>query len=283
MSKGKLVSIIIPTYNEERNVGDCLKTLESQSYQPLEILVVDDGSSDGTLGVVRSLQFSGQRFQLLRQRHLGPAKARNFASGKAKGEILVFMDADMSFSKNFIKDLVSPILDGKYKGTFSKNEYVKNWDNVWARCWSINLGLVGKRMIPEDYPDEGQDFRAILRSEFLKVGGFSDVGYTDTWSLAQKLGYKPHTVRGAEYYHNNPDSLKEVYIQARWVSKRKYKFGAFGVLITLVRSSLPLSLINGVTKSLKNNEVSFLVFKVVYDLGQFLGILEMIFKGKLSK
>lgn len=272
------VSVIIAAYNEQKNIKECLETITKQSYPDYEVIVVDDGSSDKTRQIIKSFSVT-----LFEQNHQGPAKARNLGAKQAKGKILVFMDADMTFTQTFLEELVGPVSEGIYKGTFSKEEYISNWDNVWARCWNYNQNWPKMRMIPEDYPDEGQDFRAILKSEFERVGGFDDVGYTDTWSLSKKLGYKPHSIKGAKYFHANPDNLKEVFSQSRWSAKRKYKFGLFGILIALLRNCLPFSLIKGIYKSVKYKEPLFTIFKLVYDLGAFVGILEMTWGGKLSK
>ncbi len=281
MKKNKnnpLVSIVIPSFNEEKNITECLKTLLDQTYPDIEIIVVDDGSTDRTKQIVSSFPV-----KLIEQSHQGPAKARNLGVKKSTGEIIVFMDSDMSFSREFIDELTRPIRVGVHKGTFSKEEYISNWENTWARCWNINQNWPKQKMIPDDYPDEGIDFRAILKSEFERVEGFNDTGYTDTWTLSEKLGYKPHSVKGAKYFHSNPDNLLEVFIQSKWVSKRDYKFGPFGKLIALFRVSLPVSTLIGIYKSFKYKEYEFLVFKIIYDLGAFLGILEMSLLGKKSK
>ncbi len=272
------VSVIIPSYNEEKNIEECLKTILDQSYSEIEVIVVDDGSSDKTPEIVKKYPV-----KLLTQAHLGPAKARNFGVSNTTGEILVLLDADMSFSHEFVEDLVEPIISGQYKGTFSKEEYISNWENVWSRCWNFNYGWPKQKMIPDDYPDEGKDFRAILKSEFLRVNGFDDIGYTDTWSLSRKLGYKPHSVKRAVYYHKNPDNLGEIFIQARWVAKRDYKFGIAGKFVALVRSFILMSILIGLVKSIRYKEPSFMIFKVIYDLGIFVGVLELIMGGKLSK
>jgi len=281
MKKNPLVSVIIPTYNEDKLILGCVDSMLSQSYQSLEIIVVDDGSTDQSLFLLEELKRVQPEVKILKQKHQGPARARNLAAKAAKGEILVLMDADMTFDQDFIKDLVSPIIAGQLKGTFSKEEYVKNWDNVWARCWQFNQNL-DQRMIPVGYPDQGQDFRAIIKSEFLRVGGFDDVGYTDTWTLAKKLGYRPQAVKGAKYFHANPDNLGEVFTQAKWKAKREYKLGWFGKLAGLIRASLPVSLVIGLGKAIKYKELSFLIFKIVFDWGSFLGILELN-QGKLAK
>ncbi len=278
IKKEPLVSVIIPMYNEEKNISACLKSLQDQSYKNLEIITIDDGSTDTTAEIVKEFPV-----KLLYQNHGGPGRARNLAVRDAKGKILVFADSDMTFDKNFVEELVRPIIEGKYRGTFSKEELVRNWDNVWSRCWNYNQNWPEKRMIPADYPDEGKDFRAILKEDFLRVGGFDDTGYTDTWTLSEKLGYKPHSVSGAKYYHVNPDNLGEVYRQARWSAKRAYKLGLLGVLIALTRMLPPVSLVVGLFKSVRFREPMFLPFKLVYDLGTFSGVSEKIFRGNLSK
>lgn len=272
------ISVIVPTFNEEKVIGECLSSLLSQSVKDYEVIIVDDGSNDNTKEIIQSFSV-----KLYEQNHQGPAMARNLGAKHATGKILVFVDGDMVFDANFLKNLTKPILDDKTTGTFSKEEYVKNWDNVWARCWNINQNLSGKKRLPANYPDNQPVFRAILKSEFDKVSGFSKGGYTDDYTLSEKLGYEAVAAANAVFYHNNPASLGEVYKQAKWVAKREYKLGVFGILVALIRSSLPFSKVIGVYKSLKNNDFHFLIFKIVYDFGVFVGLLEMIFTGKTYK
>src|SRR3989344_2750531 len=215
---GQLISVIIPVFNEEGTIGECLKSLRNQSYKQMEIIVVDDSSSDSTRNIVKGFP----DIKLLTQGHKGPGQARNLGAAIAKGEFLVFVDADMTFDK----DLVKPIVEGKTIGTFSKNEMVKNIDNIWSNCWNINKNLPLDRMIAKNYPDEAPVFRAILKKEFERVGGFETSGqYTDDWSLSRKLGKKSTVPSGAIYYHSNPDSPADVWKQARWIGKNEFISG----------------------------------------------------------
>ena len=283
------VSIIIPTYNEEQNISACLDSLFRQTYKDFEVIVVDDGSSDNTLLEIRNSVAKPKmecQFEIciLHQAHRGAGAARNLGAKKAEGEILVFVDADMTFNINFINDLIKPIVDGKVVGTFSKNEMLANKNNIWAICWNLNRGLPGDRMHPVGYPDTQKVFRAILKSEFDRVGGFNaKAGYTDDWSLSERLGVEARVAPGAIFYHRNPDSLKEVFIQSKWMAKRKYKFGLFGLIIALLRVSLLLSLLKGLFLSIRYHALAFVVFKLVSDLGQFFGILEYQIFRKVSK
>ena len=277
------VSVIVPAYNEEKVILGCLESLVKQTYKDMEIIVVDDGSTDATLQMLRraSKAFDVKIFS---QEHKGPGAARNLGAKHASGDILVFVDADMIFDKNFIKKLIAPIVKGEAIGTFSKEEFLANKDNVWTKCWNLNRGLPVTKMHHKNYPDTQKVFRAILKKEFEKVGGFDEsAGYTDDWSLSDKLGVKAQVAEDAYFYHKNPDSLGEVFIQSRWMAKRKYKLGIFGALFALVRVSLPVSLLNGLAKSIIYFMPLFFVFKIISDLGQFIGILEYLTTKKVSK
>ena len=280
----KKVSVVIPVYNEEAVIGDCLKSLEKQAYEDFEVIIIDDGSTDKTLDILSKLQITSYKLQILKQKHKGPGAARNLGVKQARGEILVFVDADMTFDKDFLKKLTEPIRKGEVIGTFSKEEYLANKANVWARCWNINRGLPPDRMHPEKFPDTQKVFRAITKSAFKKAGGFDEkAGYTDDWSLAKRLGAGAVVAPGAIFYHKNPETLNDVFIQSRWMAKRRYKFGFVGSVVGLVRVSLPFSVIIGVAKAILHAEPGFGLFKIVSDVGSFLGILEFLVLGKVTK
>lgn len=277
------ISIVIPTYNEKKILGNCIESLGEQTFNDFEIVIVDDGSTDGTLDLLKNLKRSLPNFKFIKQSHLGAGAARNAGVKLSKGEILVFVDADMTFDKDFLKNLIDPIEKGATKGAFSKEEYVSNWEKVWARCWSINEGWEPKRRHKKNYPDHQPVFRAILKSEFDKVGGFTPGGYDDDWSLSKKLGYEAVNASEAIFYHKNPDNLIEVFEHAKWVSKRKYKLGIIGEIYNLFVYSFPDSVWQGFWKSIFKKEPLFIIFKIVYDFGAFLGILELILRGSRVK
>jgi glycosyltransferase involved in cell wall biosynthesis len=113
-------SVIIPTYNEGDVILECLKSLEKQTLEDFEVIIVDDGSTDGAIDVTSKFTVKGLPVSLLYQKHLGPGVARNLGAKHANSNVLVFVDADMTFSRNFLKELTKPILKEKSKGTFSK-------------------------------------------------------------------------------------------------------------------------------------------------------------------
>jgi len=89
-----LVSVIIPAYNAEQFIAKTLESVLSQTYQNLEILVVDDGSTDTTAEIIKSFAQKDRRISLLQQSNAGVAAARNLAIEKSKGEYIAPIDAD---------------------------------------------------------------------------------------------------------------------------------------------------------------------------------------------
>lgn len=271
----KLVSVIIPVYNEEKSLESCLSSLINQNYKQIEIIVVDDGSADKSLEIAKKFNI-----ETFKQDHMGPGCARNLGARNAKGEILVFVDADMSFDRNFIKDLTVPILKGKTVGTFSKNEMNRNKENLFSRFWNINRGWPVERLIPPNYPNLSPVFRAILKSEFDSVEGFETTGeYTDDWSLSKKLNKKASLAKGAIYYHSNPENLKEVWQQARWIGKNSFLSGnLLRKFRSLIRFSPLFSIALGLYKSIiLGFDFRFLAFKILYDYAVWLSVLKSFF------
>lgn len=277
-----MVSIIIPTYNESRVIGNCLRSLQGQSLKDLEIIVVDDGSTDDTVGRIKYFVSSikGSRIRLFSQEHKGPGNARNLAASKAKGDILVFIDADMTFEPEFIAKVVAPI-KGSVVGTDSQSGVLSNPQNYWARMWNLGkfaaAGNYSRDFLTEVTPnkkDFGGVFRAILKKEFLKVGGFdTDGDYTDDTSLARKLGVKAKIV-SAKFNHANPDTLPEVWIRASWIGSGKNftSHRYFNLFRFFPLFSIPKGLIIGS----RFKDFTFVFFKIVYDTAVWISLLSVV-------
>lgn len=98
-----MISVIIPLYNKERQIRATLESVLRQSYTDFEIIVVDDGSTDGSAAVVES--FQDARLRLIRQENGGVSAARNRGIREAKGEDIAFLDADDLWEPEFLKTL----------------------------------------------------------------------------------------------------------------------------------------------------------------------------------
>lgn len=90
MENTPLVSAIIPVFNGERFLADTIRSVLSQTYRPIEIIVVDDGSTDGTAGIAMSFK----EVRYVRQNNQGHGMAKNNGIAAARGELIAFLDAD---------------------------------------------------------------------------------------------------------------------------------------------------------------------------------------------
>ena len=97
------VSVIIPVYNARRYVERCVRSVLDQSYRDLEILIIDDGSTDGSSEILDRLAEMDTRIILIHQENQGVAAARNRAADMARGSFLTFVDGDDYISRNYIR------------------------------------------------------------------------------------------------------------------------------------------------------------------------------------
>src|SRR5438477_12960858 len=114
------ISVIAPVYNESKVIEKFLQSISLQSYPNMELILVDDGSTDETAKLINQFVKNSKnkflKISLFTQNHKGPGPARNLGARNATGQVLVFVDADMTFDKNFIKELTLPIISGKVMG-----------------------------------------------------------------------------------------------------------------------------------------------------------------------
>lgn len=139
--KENKISVIIPMYNVENYIEQCITSIENQTYQNLEIIMVDDGSSDLTLMKAKQLKEKYNNIKLISQKNGGQAKARNIGLSVAKGEYISFIDADDFISKKMYEIMLSKmkknnldLIEANYQDVFmQKNKYgikytIKNID-----------------------------------------------------------------------------------------------------------------------------------------------------------
>ena len=97
-----LVSVVVPLYNMEEFVGDTLRSVLASTYRHLEVIVVDDGSSDASASIVAEIAAQDSRVTLLHQENAGPCRARNNAVAASHGQYILPVDADNLLASQFI-------------------------------------------------------------------------------------------------------------------------------------------------------------------------------------
>ena len=101
------VSIIIPVHNGEEYIEKCLNSITAQTYRNLEIIVIDDGSTDNSYAICEQLKETEPRLRLFKQPQKGVSAARNHGLKKVRGKYVMFVDCDDWIAHNYVETLVS--------------------------------------------------------------------------------------------------------------------------------------------------------------------------------
>lgn len=106
-NRNPLVSVIVPAYNAAITIESVLNGLLAQTYSNIEIIVVNDGSSDDTAVIIEAVAKQDKRVKLVNQSNAGPGAARNAGLQRAQGQFVMFFDADDDFSEEIVEKLVA--------------------------------------------------------------------------------------------------------------------------------------------------------------------------------
>lgn len=211
------VSVLIPAYNEEKNIKRAIEAALSQDYQDFEVIVIDDGSTDGTYNVASSIK--DPRLKVLRIPHSGKAKALNAGFEASSGEIVVTSDADGELERNAVKRLVERFYDERvvavggqvrvFPGSFL--ELAQDIEHLRIAMFRRAHELDNLSLAPGPVS-------AFRRSSLKRIGGFVDDPVEDyaTTIAVKKLGKVVYAPR-ARTWVRMPTSLRRLWRQRkRW-------------------------------------------------------------------
>lgn len=106
-----MLTVIVPVYNCEAFLGQCLRSILAQSYKSLQVLLIDDGSSDGSPGICDEFAAIDSRVEVIHQANAGVSAARNKGLALARGEIICFVDADDHVEPGFAQAMFDALQD----------------------------------------------------------------------------------------------------------------------------------------------------------------------------
>ena len=133
-------SVIIPLYNKEVEIKDTILSILGQSYMPLEIVVVDDGSTDGSADIVRSI--NSPLVKLISQKNAGECAARNRAMSEASGDYMALLDADDRWEPEFLAEIASMIEEFPGCGIYSTAFQIVSQDGTFPSDSPTKRGVV---------------------------------------------------------------------------------------------------------------------------------------------
>jgi peptidoglycan-N-acetylglucosamine deacetylase len=223
------VTVLIPAFNEEKVIGDTVARILASDYRDLEVLVIDDGSHDGTAEVVRSRFAAAPNVTLISIPNAGKAKALNIGLEHASGEVVVALDADTQFDHDTISRLVRWFTDPKL-GAVAGNAKVGNRLNMITR-WQALEYVVAQNLERRALAALGTltvipgAVGAWRRSALLECGGFPVETLAEDQDLTiglQRAGYKVHFDSSAMAWTEAPASF-------RTLAKQRFRW-AYGTL-----------------------------------------------------
>ena len=258
------VSVIIPVYNAEKYLGKCLESLLSQTLQEMEIICVDDGSSDGSPEILKRFQERDGRVRILTQENQYAGAARNNGMKEAQGEYLLFLDADGFFENTLLEKVYN---QGKKMEAdivlFGAKQYNDKTGIVSPASWYFK-----RDALPRENPFSGKTentdvfalvtpapWTKLFRREFVEKQGLSFQGLQNSndvyfvltaLALAEKITYVDEelvfyrvgmkgSLQGSKSLH--PDCFIEAYagvyheLQRRGIYER-YEEGFMNILLS---------------------------------------------------
>lgn len=202
------VSIIIPAYNTSEYIGKCLDSIENQTYQNIEIIIIDDGSTDNTYEIIQDRAIATKKeYKVIRQQNSGQSIARNRGLRAATGEFIVFVDSDDWLpNENDIEKMIDRIVNETadfvqcsfefVKGDTHSKYYVSQkqaisggqilidmlnvtdlYTSPWAKIYSTSFLRSNKLFFMEGLVNEDTGFSILVASKASRVAFLHDIVY----------------------------------------------------------------------------------------------------------
>ncbi|WP_245828156.1 bifunctional polysaccharide deacetylase/glycosyltransferase family 2 protein [Micromonospora avicenniae] len=216
------VSVIVPAYNEAANIAATVRSLVASDYPALEVIVVDDGSTDGTADIVERMRLRGVR--VVRQANAGKPAALNTGIRVARAGLLVLVDGDTVFQADTVRRLVQGFADPTV-GAISGNTKVANRRRLLGR-WQHLEYVIGfnldRRMydVLECMPTIPGAIGAFRREVLLSVGGVPGDTLAEDTDLTMKVlraGWRVVYEEAAIAWTEAPSTLRQLWRQRyRW-------------------------------------------------------------------
>ncbi|TLS42931.1 glycosyltransferase [Streptomyces montanus] len=215
------VSVLVPAYNEAKCIENTVRSLMA-SRHPIEVIVIDDGSSDGTARIVEGLRLPNVR--VVRQLNAGKPAALNRGVANARYNLIVMMDGDTVFEPQTVGELVQPFADPSV-GAVAGNAKVGNKDSLigaWQHIEYVMGFNLDRRMydVLRCMPTIPGAVGAFRRSALERVGGMSDdtlAEDTDITMAMHRDGWRVVYAENARAWTEAPESVQQLWSQRyRW-------------------------------------------------------------------
>lgn len=216
MNRGKLVSVIITTKNEEQVIERLIKSVKNQTYQNLEIILVDNNSADQTVEIAKGMGILVY--------NLGPERSsqRNFGAKIAKGKYLLVLDADMELIPKVVSECVQLAQSDKKIGEIVIPEQSIS-SNFWGKVKAFERSFYNEK--GDELTDAARFFR---KDVFFKAGGYDEtITGPEDWDLPEtikEMGYKVGRIKSKIYHYERINSPFEVAYKKFYYAKLAHRY-----------------------------------------------------------
>lgn len=201
MNNSPLVSVIVPTYNSSKFLGACLESVKQQTYKNIELIVVDNNSTDNTKEIAR--KYTDKVF------NRGPERSaqRNYGVEQGQGEYVAIIDSDMQLSEKVIEKAVAKIQADNAVGIIIPEESFG--EGFWARCKKLERSFY----VGVSWMEAARFFR---KEVYVRVGGYDeDMVSGEDWDLSQRIEKISSIGRINEFIFHNEGKI------SLWKTMRK--------------------------------------------------------------
>lgn len=236
-----MVSIIIPVYNREKYIEECIRSIQAQSYKNYEIILIDDGSTDGTLPLCRVLAEAEPAIRILESNHVGVSAARNIGLATVRGDFVFFMDSDDVIHPQLLEALVNGLktTDAAIAGTICVGVREENWHKVYEH--------IEKHPGPGEttYQTFEETLEAVFGREKCPLGMIGGVMIRQ--DIIGNTRFREDLYIGEDFffmYENMIKGSSSIFLKQKWyfnrlhASNTSWDFGYTGFMNRLLRREL---------------------------------------------
>ena len=214
------VSILVPVYNVENFLRDCIKSIVEQTYKNMQIVLIDDGSTDNSWSIMQEYAKKDSRIEIYHQNNQGVASTRNLLLDKAKGDFILFVDSDDWLELTAVEVIINKQQEKDYDIVAFQIPGIKNDNIVLSQEKAIMLFL------------EHKTFRGSLWNKLIRNSLFHDLSFNPVisygedalmiWHILQKANSVLLSSSYLYNYRTNNNSLSHSYFSDK-------KFSAYYV------------------------------------------------------
>lgn len=262
-----MITIIIPVFNVENYIRECLESLFSQTYTNFELIIVNDGSTDNSLKIIKEyIDEYPEKIVLLNQENQGVSEARNLANNYIRGDYLIYIDPDDYLHPDYLKKLVLEI--EKNKADVAVCGYEVFYDDIkgknYKKKYNVSVELLNGMTVAEMMMNlhlEGYLWNKMFRVSSLKAKGifFEKGRYIQDWyPVFETLAYMSKIVfineslyfyrqrSTSTVYKKSKKNVDDYYYACQQIIKKAEKLNIDAKIVDKFKVSNFLSIVSGI-------------------------------------